>query len=243
MIYSNPTARATGMPHEPAREKEVTTMSDEKLIEVIAQAAAQAAVAAVQTLLGTEAQNAMEAAVTEAARVGAQVGAEASVKAVERERKKFRDARSDRRFRNTKYLLRNYNMLAKHCSNAVYDRASDVTHSEGIEDILEMLDEMLDEGIQVESIMKSAARTQIIMDHVNRMLGIYRTYCTESQKPEEQRHYRVIEALYLTPRPKTAEAVAAQEKIDKRTVYKDIDAACATLSALIFGIDGIKKAG
>lgn len=176
-------------------------MIDEKLIEVIAQAAAQAAVAAVQAMLGTEAQTAMEAAVTEAARVGAEIGAQASVKAVERERKKFRDARSDRRFRNTKYLLRNYNMLAKHCSNAVYDRATELTHHEGIEDILELLDEMLDEGIQVESIMKSAARTQIIMDHVNRMLGIYKVYCTESQKPEEQRHYRVIEALL--PRPET----------------------------------------
>lgn len=225
-------------------------MSEDRIIEIIeqaatiaAQAAAKAAVAAVQAVLGAETQNAMETAITEAARVGAEIGAQASVKAVERERKKFRDARSDRRFRNTKYLLRNYNMLAKHCSNAVYDRATDLTHHEGIEDILELLDEMLDEGIQVESIMKSAARTQIIMDHVNRMLGIYKVYCTESQKPEEQRHYRVIEALYLVPKPITAEAVAAREKIDKRTVYKDIDAACATLSALIFGIDGIKKAG
>lgn len=82
-----------------------------------------------------------------------------------------------------------------------------------------------------------------LVDHLQHMLGIYKVYCTESQKPEEQRHYRVIEALYLAPKPITAEAVAAREKIDKRTVYKDIDAACATLSALIFGIDGIKKAG
>ena len=225
-------------------------MSEENINEIIeqaaltaAKAAAKAAVAAVQAVLGAETQSAMEAAITEAARVGAEIGAEASVKAVERERKKFRDARSDRRFRNTKLLLRNYNMLSSHCSHAIYNAATDVTASEGVEDILELLDEMLEEGIQVESIMKSAARTQIIMDHVDKMLGIYKIYCTESQKPEEQRHYRVIEALYLSKKPVTAEAVAARERIDKRTVYKDIDAACATLSALIFGIDGIKKAG
>lgn len=52
----------------------------------------------------------------------------------------------------------------------------------------------------------------------------------------------VIEALYLRDRPLSPTAVAEREKIDKRTVYKDVDAACATLSALIFGIDGIKKA-
>ena len=48
-------------------------------------------------ILGKEIQESVEAAVTDAARLGA----EASIKAVEQERKKFRDGRSDRRFRNT----------------------------------------------------------------------------------------------------------------------------------------------
>ena len=97
-------------------------------------------------------------------------------------------------------------------------------------------------ALKVESIMKSAARTQLIMRHVNRMLGIYKVVCENSVDEGEQRHYRVIEALYLRDRPLSPTAVAEREKIDKRTVYKDVDAACATLSALIFGIDGIKKA-
>lgn len=80
------------------------------------------------------------------------------------------------------------------------------------------------------------------MRHVNRMLGIYKVVCENSVDEGEQRHYRVIEALYLRDRPLSPTAVAEREKIDKRTVYKDVDAACATLSALIFGIDGIKKA-
>ena len=37
-------------------------------------------------------------------------------------------------------------------------------------------------------------------------------------------------------------ACEESQEVCKRTVYKDVDAACATLSALIFGIDGIKKA-
>ena len=127
-------------------------------------------------------------------------------------------------------------MLNANCSNAVYDAASAATGEESVEEIVEALDELL------ESIMKSAARTQLIMRHVNRMLGIYKVVCENSVDEGEQRHYRVIEALYLRDRPLSPTAVAEREKIDKRTVYKDVDAACATLSALIFGIDGIKKA-
>ena len=139
-------------------------------------------------------------------------------------------------------LLRNYTVLNANCSHAVYDAASAATGEESVEEIVEALDELLEENLKVESIMKSAARTQLIMRHVNRMLGIYKVVCENSVDEGEQRHYRVIEALYLRDRPLSPTAVAEREKIDKRTVYKDVDAACATLSALIFGIDGIKKA-
>ena len=137
---------------------------------------------------------------------------------------------------------RNYTVLNANCSHAVYDAASAATGEESVEEIVEALDELLEENLKVESIMKSAARTQLIMRHVNRMLGIYKVVCENSVDEGEQRHYRVIEALYLRDRPLSPTAVAEREKIDKRTVYKDVDAACATLSALIFGIDGIKKA-
>ena len=226
-------------------------MTEQEIVIIAAEVAAKAAVAAVRAILGKEIQESVEAAVTDAARLGA----EASIKAVEQERKKFRDGRSDRRFRNTKLLLRNYTVLNANCSHAVYDAASaatgeDIVFSlsreldgeESVEEIVEALDELLEENLKVESIMKSAARTQLIMRHVNRMLGIYKVVCENSVDEGEQRHYRVIEALYLRDRPLSPTAVAEREKIDKRTVYKDVDAACATLSALIFGIDGIKKA-
>ena len=184
-------------------------MTEQEIVIMAAEVAAKAAVTAVRAILGKEIQESVEAAVTDAARLGA----EASIKAVEQERKKFRD-----------------------------DAASAATGEESVEEIVEALDELLEENLKVESIMKSAARTQLIMRHVNRMLGIYKVVCENSVDEGEQRHYRVIEALYLRDRPLSPTAVAEREKIDKRTVYKDVDAACATLSALIFGIDGIKKA-
>lgn len=140
-------------------------MTEQEIVIMAAEVAAKAAVAAVRAILGKEIQESVEAAVTDAARLGA----EASIKAVEQERKKFRDGRSDRRFRNTKLLLRNYTVLNANCSHAVYDAASAATGEESVEEIVEALDELLEENLKVESIMKSAARTQLIMRHVNRM--------------------------------------------------------------------------
>ena len=172
--------------------------------EIVMMAAEVAAKAAVRAILGKEIQESVEAAVTDAARLGA----EASIKAVEQERKKFRDGRSDRRFRNTKLLLRNYTVLNANCSHAVYDAASAATGEESVE----ALDELLEENLKVESIMKSAARTQLIMRHVNRMLGIYKVVCENSVDEGEQRHYRVIEALYLRDRPLSPTAVAGKNR-------------------------------
>ena len=48
--------------------------------------------------------------------------------------------------------------------------------------------------------------------------------------------------LYLAEEPSTAEQIASREKIDRRTVYKDIDACLSDLSVLFFGIDGLDQA-
>ena len=103
-------------------------MTEKEIVVMAAEVAAKAAVAAVRAILGKEIQESVEAAVTDAARLGA----EASIKAVEQERKKFRDSRSDRRFRNTKLLLRNYTTLNANCANAVYDAASAATGEESV---------------------------------------------------------------------------------------------------------------
>lgn len=111
-------------------------MTEKEIVVMAAEVAAKAAVAAVRAILGKEIQESVEAAVTDAARLGA----EASIKAVEQERKKFRDGRSDRRFRNTKLLLRNYTVLNANCSHAVYDAASAATGEESVEKIGAVVD-------------------------------------------------------------------------------------------------------
>ncbi len=172
-------------------------------------------------------------------KMAAEAGAKAALETIEKEKKKAQQSRYDKRLRNTKLLLRNYRMFKEHTESAVFE-ASQL--NESAIDILDMMWEQSSTGeLFVESIKKSVARTQIIMTHVIDMMGLYEIYCLRSTKPEDGRRYRVIEKLYIMDNPMSIKEIASMEGIDDRTVYKDVDAACEKLSALIFGIDGIRN--
>ena len=176
------------------------------------------------------------------ASVGAEIGAKAAVKAIEREKKKYREQQYDRRYHNTKLLLRNYRHLNEHFKNAVFETEEAAECDETFIDIMEMMSgKGYDEEIYEKSILESSIRTKIIMTHVNRMLEIYGIMCERSDREDDKRHYRVLKAMYIDEPPVTAYTVAERENVDKRTVYRDIDAAIESLTLLLFGISGIDK--
>jgi hypothetical protein len=146
--------------------------------------------------------------------------------------------RYDKRRANTKMLLRNYRSLADHCESAIYD-ASQADDDTSLADVLELLGGSRAASLKVESIKESAARTRLIVDHITKMLELYRAFCEHSTRPEDMRRYRVITHMYFSRYPKTAEELAAIESVEARTVYRDVDAAVERLTALIFGIDGL----
>ena len=171
-------------------------------------------------------------------RLAAEAGAKAALETIEKEKQKERKSRHDRRLRNTKLLLRNFRMFKEHCRNAVFEVSQ---LDENAIDILDLMWNRTGSDNFVESIKKSAQRTAIIMQHITDMLGLYEAYCFRSGKPEDSRRYRVIDAMYIADEPLTPAQIAEHEDIDVRTVYKDVDAAAEKLSALIFGIDGLKS--
>lgn len=174
-------------------------------------------------------------------KIGAETGAAAAVKAAERERKKIRQQQYDWKYHNTKLLLRNYRRLNAYYENAVFSTEAAEEADEDFGDIMRSMGRVADEEIIVESIQKSYATTKIIMTHVNKMLDCYKIMCERSNRPDDARHWRVLEGLYLADSYTTAEAIAQREHIDKRTVYKDIDVCVADLTALFFGVGGIEN--
>jgi len=173
--------------------------------------------------------------------IGAKAGAEAAIKAIEAEKTKKRHERFDRRYHNTKLLLKNYKYLNEHFKSAVFTSGQLKESDESFYEIMEIMSgQSGDERVYVESIKESAHKTRIIMAHVNRMLEAYKVICENSTREEERRHYRILKALYIDDAPTTAAEIAARECIDKRTVYRDIDAAVTNLTALLYGMSGLK---
>lgn len=177
---------------------------------------------------------------------GVAAGVKAATDRIEEERKKERKGRYDRRLHNTRLLLKNYRVLKHHALDAVHTgaRANEVI-SENAVDILDDLESMgfrkVDDRLYIESIKRSQQRTRIIIEHIDEMLRYWRIDCEQSGREEALRRYRIVFATYIGDDQIAAEDLARREHIEKRTVYKDIKAAMRPLSALIFGIDGIKQ--
>lgn len=187
-----------------------------------------------------EIRRAIAEAIKEAAKIGAEVGAKTALETVKAEQENVRRTRKDRRLRNTKLLLKQYRTMRLGCMNSVYDAAQAARDTEdiNIEALMSHLDE---EDFRVESTFRTAGRTYILVRHMDRMLGLYAYICDKAEREDYKRHYRTIMALYITgDAPVTVEAISASEHVDKRTVYKDIDAAVETLSTLLYGVDGLQ---
>lgn len=209
--------------------------------QAIIEAAVMAAVEASMKGIDEKIQEAINLGVTIGAAAGAEIGAAAAVKAVERERRNYRKQQYDWKYHNTKLLLRNYRRLNEYYKNAVFSTESAEEADEDFETVMRNMGRPADETIFVESIQKNFIATKIIMTHVNKMLECYKIMCERSSRQDDARHWRVLEGLYITDSYTTAEEIATQEHIDKRTVYRDVDICAADLTALLFGIGGIEN--
>jgi len=168
----------------------------------------------------------------------AAIGAKEALKTFEQERKKEQGKRANRRLKNTRLLLRNYHMLKEHAENSVFGRTQ---MEESALDILESMMSMYDNEVIIESIKRSATRTAIIVSHIDTMFGLYAAYCDKSSTREiDTRRYEVIWDMYMADITLSAKEIAEKQNISIRSVYEDSRMALERLSALIFGVDGLK---
>ena len=175
----------------------------------------------------------VEEMIAKAALAGASVAVETLEKAHQKEQKEMKD----RRLHNTRLLLRNYRMLKESCSKAVYQKEhSEKTTEEVIEELMSM---KASDGVIVNSIKESAERTGIIISHVDRMFAVYRMYCGKYGE-KERRQYKVIKFMYITKERLSVAELAKKFNVSKVTIYDDIKIAEEQLSALFFGINGLR---
>ena len=151
----------------------------------------------------------------------------------EAERRELQEV-ADRRLHNTELLLRNYKYLKAHAENAVYE-AEEV---ESAQDILQDL--MLGRNsVTVESIKRSAARTVVIMNHVDRMLNAYEAICLNSSRDTDPRKWDAIYSKYIREPQLSVAEIARNHGVVEQVIYDDLRDAKTFLGVLFFGIDGV----
>lgn len=166
-----------------------------------------------------------------------EIAVEAALNYMKKEKETQEQSRNDKRLRNTRLLLENYNALSNHCRNAIYDRKT-ANASENPIDLLDAINDQ-NRNTYIQTIKDSVLRTKIIITHIDEMLKLYRVYCETSDKSEDLRRYRILRAKYIDN--KRVEEICAVEKIDQSTYYRDSREIINKLSALIFGIDGLSS--
>lgn len=163
-------------------------------------------------------------------------GAKAGIDRYEAELKDRQKKYRDKRYHNTKLLLRNYRMLQINAENSVFGRSQ---MEESAADILDNMMNMYNDEVIVESIKTSATRTAIIVSHVKTMIQMYQICCEQSGNEIDKRRYDIIYGLYISDPKITRKELMDKWNISSDTTYTDEKIAIERLSALIFGVDGL----
>ena len=174
-------------------------------------------------------------------RLASETAVESYRKELERQQEQDGKARRERHHRvvnSAKMLLKNYRRFKKMTVSSVYGK--DTSTNETLVELLELMQGIYRSGeLEVVSIKDRVARTELMIEHIDAMLEVYKKDCNRS--PEGQLRYRVIYWMYLSEdEAKTAEDIAEMENVVVRTVFRDIKTAYEELAVLFFGIDGVR---
>ena len=174
-------------------------------------------------------------------RLASETAVESYRKELERQQEQDGKARRERHHRvvnSAKMLLKNYRRFKKMTVSSVYGK--DTSTNETLVELLELMQGIYRSGeLEVVSIKDRVARTELMIEHIDAMLEVYKKDCNRS--PEGQRRDRVIYWMYLSEdESKTAEDIAEMENVVVRTVFRDIKTAYEELAVLFFGIDGVR---
>lgn len=168
----------------------------------------------------------------------AEAGAKAALKKVDEERKISRKRIHNRRFHNTEVLLRNYNMFKLSVENSVFTIRQMQREASANEILNLMMDSDKDE-LTIKAIKESKARTAVIVEHIDTMLSLYKTYCEQSTDEIDIRRYEILMDRFVRDPNLSVTEIMTKFCVSKETVYRDLKVAKERVSALIFGVEGL----
>ncbi len=167
--------------------------------------------------------------------IAAQAGAAQAIQEYKKLTNETEKFRRDKRYHNTKLLLKHYRDFREHVKNSVYSD-DQIDRSRDADDWLDLMETVADDEIYINSIKRTRRRTEIIVAHIDTMMDFYKAQ-GEKDLPKASR-CKVIRGIYVDGM--TFSETAEKMHISESQVYRLERHGIEDLSVLLFGIDGLK---
>lgn len=175
------------------------------------------------------------AAVQDEIKKAAEVASKVAIEQYKAERQERIFKIKDKRYQNTRLLFKKWRELQDYYHHTIYD-AAEVAKSYGA-DLMQMVGAKYEQRI-VNSVRDKVAFTSVVMENFEVQFDLYKEFCMRSGKPELERRWRVLYAMYLDMKKvMTPQEIADKEFISVSQVYIDLEKAARDMDKRLFGLD------
>lgn len=160
-------------------------------------------------------------------KIAAETAAQTALTEFNRRNEDMLAKKNERAYKNTTTLLEGYTAMKAHCQSAIAKAEDTLTPS----DLQTVLYEVFNRRglLQIETILASKRRTELIIEHIDKMLDVYRINCINNGK-----HYcECVIDRYINDL--TIAEIAEKHNTVERNVYRWLDKGIDDLSIYLFG--------
>lgn len=168
-----------------------------------------------------------EGEVEQIVKIAAETAAQTALTEFNRRNEDMLAKKNERAYKNTTTLLEGYTAMKAHCKSAIARAEDTLTPS----DLQTVLYEVFNRRglLQIETILASKRRTELIIEHIDKMLEVYRITCINNNK-----HYcECVIDRYINDL--TIAEIAEKHNTVERNVYRWLDKGIDDLSIYLFG--------
>ncbi|MCI5708679.1 hypothetical protein [Veillonella caviae] len=168
-----------------------------------------------------------EAEVAEIVKIATHEATKTAIDVYQKRHEDYLKKKNEKAVKNAITLLDGYTAMKGHCQSAI-SRASESLVPSDLATVL--YDVFNRKGLlQIEAILASKRRTELIVEHIDRMLDVYKRQCAEKGKP----YYACMIKRFVNHEP--VSEIAKELNTVEKTVYNWSERGVEELSVYLFG--------
>lgn len=160
-------------------------------------------------------------------KIAAETAAQTALTEFNRRNEDMLAKKNERAYKNTTTLLEGYTAMKAHCKSAIAKAEDTLTPS----DLQTVLYEVFNRRglLQIETILASKRRTELIIEHIDKMLDVYQENCISNNKY----YCDCVIDRYINDL--TIAEIAEKHNTVERNVYRWLEKGIDDLSIYLFG--------